>query len=1398
MVKQFIYIFLLLAIITVALYLVYIHYNLAEIEEGFQYIGTYKDYGDRILGTSDMNKVPRVTNADECNEIAQSKGHPYFGLEWNECHTGLLTQNSDGTYGPLKNTGSDGKLLSPDGKTTRNWVNEPTNTKLNNPETAFGWGVPQYEQMNSTSAKGTVNAGGGWLMSLYKADNNTILNSTTNKNSPITNSIIDTSYEYFESGTLREGFDVKDFKNQPLPKGINDSMTIEEINQRLGFHVDVVNYDSFIKFLYYKIHLPVKTLQQNTPPANTTNTNITNKYGVLKNMDSAGNDITYMDGTLDDCKNACNENTNCAGIGFDRRNNKTGCYIKNRNMFPNGGPLAPLPNFDTYWNESRILSNYKFLPNTDSMRNDIIQFQPTTVQDCAKECNSRTNCAGFGFSRRNMDKNKCYLKTTNMYPNGQKQDLPNFDIYWNPNKIPDKNKKPTPKIIMFDGYPQFIHHLVTKGIKSYAQLKRSHNVNDGFTTIEGATTFDLQIPGIDNNIVQSSSDFRINLSNSSFPKLIQNNTGMSEVKISFQELHGFGITDLQHWYDFKDKLSKIGVLTGYSDSSIIQTLKDFGYTTFQMIEEIGIDKFTDPYDKFGFKPESPIIGFDGYFGYLKSINVDKSNFNDFVGESGLQQFNTSNYTVNASTFFVNSDINSNNPGLYWLMKSIDFMYDSSTFDTFVTQVKKMGIITPITTAATQEDLKNYVLHLTVNPTDDIIRKFKIFIKTINSIEINTFKNYTDFVTYYSVYLKVEITNLQIFIVQFRYYYIFLSKGMDSAYKHVTPVTDATGVTGTTDAPADEKTLVSDFMNDKITTPYHKILWFLTEICNLKNFDINRRDDFSKLMHKAIQYGWDYETIATDSPIGNSYTDMVRQGVTSITEMFSSIAESFMGRDPFTNMNVGDEQTALYSFSVIPMYQYNPQMLGLFGKYSITQWDDIMQYVVRFNKLMIPFNGDPNIPNPKNNPSNKDYNASTTLALFAKFGVKNGTEGLDLFDHLLHVVKVPSAKEMFRFINTLILFKVTYSTYDEFYRWFESDHLHLVYGNNGNPNYEIFYMFLGDLMALSNAAVPFDYAEGRNNFETLVQNMQLDVFVTYTDETGVHTYQIHTGNEYKLNHYPSVYRRIFFINYSYDKLISSTYGCSTAICNNLMDWTTPHIRPDRPGIVNKTYKNTLLPYINLDYKPSVDVGPDGNATPDPMFTWYLPGIKNVFSYLTQDVELSPKVPLNDSSQPTAQLTDKNDRFNLAFCIGALTGNEATTLKTCQYNITNDYKIQLINKMIPNMIQKNIDTNNNPNGQRSSSTVPIYNKNVETINFLILYPLLAFEIIAGAMSNPCKSVSGCPELPENNYDTLFDGTLDYTYTNNTRAMNANYNVGGQPNTMRPDVFGPNTFKLSTTST
>jgi len=182
MVKQFVYIFLLLTIITVSLYLVYIQFT-GECVEGFDannYIGTYDDYPDRIIGTARGDRITNPVNtAEECNNIASQRGHPYFGIEWRECHTGFLdTTSTPKEYRPMKNTDRDGNIY-------KDANGNPTNQIRN---VVYGWdGNPSVNKLNSkgygvtiplSSKDGTATpAGGGWLMSVYKTDSNTTFNS---------------------------------------------------------------------------------------------------------------------------------------------------------------------------------------------------------------------------------------------------------------------------------------------------------------------------------------------------------------------------------------------------------------------------------------------------------------------------------------------------------------------------------------------------------------------------------------------------------------------------------------------------------------------------------------------------------------------------------------------------------------------------------------------------------------------------------------------------------------------------------------------------------------------------------------------------------------------------------------------------------------------------------------------------------------------------------------------------------------------------------------------------------------------------------------------------------------------------------------------------------------------
>jgi hypothetical protein len=80
-----------------------------------------------------------------------------------------------------------------------------------------------------------------------------------------------------------------------------------------------------------------------------TNEEYTNKYSVIKNMDTTKNDIeraSFGKATVNSCEIACNKNAKCAGFVFDSNNNI--CYPKNSNMYPYGGNADIANNVNIY------------------------------------------------------------------------------------------------------------------------------------------------------------------------------------------------------------------------------------------------------------------------------------------------------------------------------------------------------------------------------------------------------------------------------------------------------------------------------------------------------------------------------------------------------------------------------------------------------------------------------------------------------------------------------------------------------------------------------------------------------------------------------------------------------------------------------------------------------------------------------------------------------------------------------------------------------------------------------------------------------------------------------------------------------------------------------------------
>lgn len=1383
-----------------ALYLVYFQFNNEYIDE-FTLIGTYEDYAERILGTSDkaVFKNNTVTYAEECNELAIKRRHPYFGIEHQECHTGFLTKSGDRIYHPLKNTDYYGNR-NPNNK-TRSAVNESRDFTDGGPGTPYEepvqrsriekrekpkpkpdyrylamgpfwgagvmasklaadmarWSRDKYEYITvyyteivKTDRQHTLvpanaerkipisqtdptptDAGGGWKMSIYEADK-----AKTNSSSAPTALNQDTKFDYF---TTREGFDPE----------------MDSINRKYGFKVN--NMNEFVPYLIDNINLVTKvfTIPIQVPP--------TFDYK-FKGYYMDGPDRTISDNVIGRSNwQKCKEEASKQNYKYFAMQYGEACFMGNRMS-----------------KEIRLDNN-----NPNIIPNEL------TIQDNGKPI--RTNCMA---------------NPINTYGN-------KFGGAWC-NAVWEKDTTPTTKneyTITIADYEGFIKTLKGMNIDDEDKFREITRI-EKFTTIkEGAAT----ITNVNKNISLEAKKYGINLP---MYEDISHLNDRKELVDMFQSISQYGVKDgkLPEWTRFKEELKRIGNTVGATDTTIVNALRKFGYPSF---DKIDVDRFAEPYLEFRLdsgRAETKFDILDVFTKFLK-IGVNANSFAHFTGRYGIKQFETPDYPVNAITFF--GPGKNGEPSLYYLFTSINFYYNRETFPSFVKQVQTVGEIrgeTQISATSSQQELQDYVLHLSVNTNISIVKKFQIFIDTLKSIGIKNYDTYQWFIKTID-WLGIKITNIQIFILKYRYYYIFLSDGMPWAYSRK------------------PERQVPDFVSKELPVDdylkpwyWYVILVFIYYVKRIQKFNVTPNTDFDLFMDKVVEYGWSFDTLVTDAKIGNTFEKTTRQGFSpmfdsvfnSVTELFSSIAETFMGiQESFKELDVTDENDSMNKFGAIPVNRNNAELLALFNNYNIFGWDTIMQYIIRMNRIMIPFRmGPPGLgqlpplanPTPDSNassmvdssgafnqlnmlgdsaagPNMLDIpNATTTLELFETFGVNfsrdnGGKDGLDLFDHLLDVVKVPTAMEIFRFLNKLIEFKVDYSTYYDFMKFFDETHMNLQYFGM-NPNHEIFYMFIDDLIELSNnGMVPFDYKTGRSNFETLVNNYESDIFLhcvnkpkpTATPQISApptSTTLIFSGRRLSLHDYRDVLRNLLYIFYNFDKMVlNDRFNCHDKICNRLIDWTTPRTKGD----ATSAYQNVLQPYIDIngDQKPDLDI--KGGSSKELLTIFVNSGIVNVFNYLSDAVP-----PLHDPNPipmiPCNLLKGVHPGFNMSFCISALTSEEYKQMKNCQYNFTSKEKLNRINTIIYTMIKKNTGTFNNET-TRSQSTIETYNKNIQTINFLILYPMFSFEIISAAISNPCESASMCPSLPGENYDSISDPTNQYNMANNRQASS---------NIQRPDIL------------
>ena len=1396
MVKQFIYIFLLLAIITMALYLAYFQLN-DECIENYEEIGTFNDYAERILGTSNSDKYTIVNNAKQCRDTAIERGHPYFGLEKNECHTGFLDikNGENPVWHPKKITDFKGHL-NPDNK-HRNAVNESrdfNNGKPGEPYKEYVWRecpvqeerprpvfrpprkpkikfnknpfktdfkkayreIARYAEEFAIASKKYGEDEKYWFQNRYitvmkpcmkleqvdrintlipaNSDNTIVRSKTDSTPTPAGGTWKMTIYRVGEASS-NSGSAPRALNNDSIfdyftvREGLAD-MDMDAVNKKYGFTVD--NMNDFLPFLVKNIQL--KTEVFDIPIQVPTSDYQFKGY--------------YMDGPARTISERMMGGSNWDACKADASANKYKYFAMQHGQ--------------ECWMGNRMSKEIRLDDNTpDKIPNkQIIESE-----------NIPTNC-----------------KSNPINTYGNKFGGAYCNAVW---ERVDSTRTISEYKITISEYDTFIKQLKAMGLSNETEFRNwvLKNKPMNFTTIGESKIIEGydEIKNVNNNISKEARRYGIDLP---MYEDIQHVDNLNELSSMFKSISQYGVTGnkLPEWTRFKTELARIGTIPK-DDVILVNALSQFGYEKF---DKININGFAEPYVAFGLKPGFDILDI---FSKFRAIGVNGKSFAHFTGNNGIATFNSDNYKVNASTFFVPGENEKNS--LYFMFSSISFKYDQNTFSAFINQVQSIGEITSeikISPTSTQEELKNYVLHLNINTQISPVKKFQIFIDTINSIGIKRYDTYQWFMIVIK-WFDVNITNIQTFVLKYRYYYIFLSNGMPYAYNR----------------PKEKK--VADFVsNDLPVDDYLKpwywyvILIFIYYIKRIPSFNVPRDADFTAFMNKAVEYGWSFDTLVIDSPIGNTFEKTTRQGFStifdsifnSVTEMFSSISETFMGiKDSFTPLDVTDENESLQKFGVIPINRNNTDLLALFNNYNIYKWDTIMQYIVRMNRIAIPFQMGaalgqlPPLPTPtpasasdenENTASwgnmQSSFNPSSmldiptaekTLELFEIFGVNfsqydEGKTGLDLFDHLLDVIKVPSSMEMYRFLNKLIEFNVDYSTYYDFMEFFSEKRMNLQYAGT-NTNHEIFYMFIDDLMALSeNGMVLFDYGEGRPNFETLVNNYQSDIFLqcankppgSLTPETS--TPQIIEGKMMNLHHYKQVLRNLLYIFYNFDNMVlNNRFNCHEKICNKLIDWTIPRIKGD----ATSAYQNVLQSYINTTGDQQADLNVKGKSGGNPSEIFEV-SIKMAFHYLSESVppldnpEPIPSIPCN-------QLKGTHSEFNIAFCISAITSDDYKKMQNCQYNFTSKDKLHIMNNMIYRMIRKNSGENNNETN-RSQSTIETYNKNVQTINFLILYPMFSFETIAAAISNPCESASGCPTLPGNNYDSISDPKNQINIANN----------------------------------
>jgi hypothetical protein len=137
-----------------------------------------------------------------------------------------------------------------------------------------------------------------------------------------------------------------------------------------------------------------------------------NNYSVTVDFNTWGNDLpnaAYTGGTIDECKNTCNNMEDCYGFVWEKDNSK--CWPKNNQMYPYGGPIGYDSNSDIYFRNKTVTTPPSGVTN-ETIGIDSVQYQNYKKGDDISDISS------FGLSNISQEQkdalNQKYSELTNL------------------------------------------------------------------------------------------------------------------------------------------------------------------------------------------------------------------------------------------------------------------------------------------------------------------------------------------------------------------------------------------------------------------------------------------------------------------------------------------------------------------------------------------------------------------------------------------------------------------------------------------------------------------------------------------------------------------------------------------------------------------------------------------------------------------------------------------------------------------------------------------------------------------------------------------------------------------------------------------------------------------------